>query len=237
MLKSKSETCLNILIGTTLCFLLISCIAPDATKARNYVDPVAFPHLVDRSWLEPISENCNVPCWRGLEPGKSSKPEALALAQTLVFVELGQEMNNAPGNFIFQCKMPPGDNCLSMTFKGDILSDLWLYPNYLITFEQVVADLGDPDGFSYIRPNPEGMGCIVEAYWIKIHLIISYRDPNSLFGSDSCTRINENSGRFPNAKPVNIVRYATQERIDEIIALVQKPGTGAVYVEWIGFDD
>jgi hypothetical protein len=234
MLKSKLQTCLSKWLCIGVCFLIVSCTLLGETKNKSFVDPVKYPELVDQSWLV-NDENCSAPCWLGLVPGISSQAEALALAKTLSFVESGKELDNATGNFMFPCKIPTGSNCLAMRFENGTLSSLRLYPNYQITFEQVVNKIGPPDSFRFLRRNPEGNGCSVYVYWIDLQLEIGYGDPSSSFGEDSCELIDKNNGKFPKGILVEDVHYMTSMKTKEVIEIVQQPETGQNYTLWSGF--
>lgn len=235
MSENRWQTYLSVWMGLTLCFLIVSCTSPDAKKNKSFIDPAVYPSLVDQSWLVVDDETCRAPCWHGLKPGISSQEDAIALAQTLSFIEAGKELPHAAGTFMFPCKMPIGENCLALQFKKGILSDIWLYLNYEVTFEQVVSEIGPPDSFCYTRRNIEVKGCSLYVYWIEYQFELGYSDPSFSYGNDLCDLMYRNNNKFPKGILVEDVHYMVPCQIEEIIEIVQQPETGNNYAKWEGF--
>ncbi len=231
MSKNKSLIYLSTLLFLLLQNLLTSCSSSD--QKTKYIDPNKNPTLVEQSWYKDME--CVAPCWHGLEPGISSRAEALALAQMLSYIETGKELDNTLGDSMFSCKVPSDENCLGMQFENGVLSDLWLYPNYQITFEEIVTTMGPPDSFYYSRRDAERKGCSLSVLWINRQLDVGYGDRSSIFGDDLCDLIEKENGKLPKGLLISQVHYMTSSRIKEVVEIVQQPETGQNYTLWSGF--
>jgi hypothetical protein len=231
MLKSKLLICLSRLplllqVGVVSCSGFI--------QGAEYINPAKHPVLVDQSWLL-NDKHCSAPCWKGLAPGISTQAESLSLVTALSFIGDKEELDNFPGYVIFRCKMPSAKNCLEMQFENDLLISLRLYPNYQVTFEEVVAALGPPDSFYYSRRDVERKGCTLSVLWISRQIDVGYGDRSSLFGDDLCDLIWRENGKLPKGLLVSQVHYMTSNQINGVIEIVRQPETGQNYTLWNGF--
>jgi hypothetical protein len=122
------------------------------------------PDLFDTSWL--TDKPCSAPCWHEITPEKTSKENAILTVKRLPFVDDSKMFKNSEG-VSFPCKIPNDKTCIVMSFDNDILEFLWITPNYLITIDQVVEKLGNPDGFSAYPTDPGGTGYYLAVIWKK----------------------------------------------------------------------
>jgi hypothetical protein len=215
MSKSKLIFFYNALFLVGIQLFLVSC--SNLSRDNSYVNPTEHPELVDQSWL--TDQSCSTPCWQGLEPGKSLQKDALSVAKSLSFlgVERVEPTDNAWTSFL--CKVPSDKVCVSMRFENGLLSDLSLYPNYLITLDQVIEKFGTPDSYYYSRREVETKGCSIKFLWIKRQMILGYGDKPISMGDDLCDFIDQNNGKIPKG------------------LWVQEPGTGQHYTLWKGFSE
>jgi hypothetical protein len=231
MLKNKFLLCLSMLFFLLFLTLLISC--SGLGQKNNYINPAENPTLVDQSWYS--DKKCVAPCWHGLEVGVSTQKEALAVARTLTYINFEKSTQIAPEYLIFPCKSPADEDCIAMGFEDEKLTDLWIYPNYKITFEQVIQEIGPPDSFFYARTNAERKSCVLYVLWIKQQLILSYGDRPTSSGDDLCDLIFKFGNKLPEGLLVGQVNYITSNKMSDTIVKFQKPDTGYNYVIWNGF--
>lgn len=211
--------------------LLASCFSLDS-KA---IDPTEHPNLVDQSWLS--DQLCTVPCWYGLILGESSRVDAIAVAESLAFLDSKDVKLMATTGASFLCKEPPNEVCVAMGFEHGVLSNLWIYPNYQITLEQVVKKLGPPDSFYFSYKDPESKNCNLSLLWLHRQIILGHSETQHGFQDDLCDRIYKEKGKIPKGLLVQGVNYKTLNEIKMIIETIQEPGTGQNYMLWKGFSD
>lgn len=164
---------------------LVSCVLnspiPEVTPTATLA-----PSLMDRSLL--TGEPCPAPCWYGLEPGKTTKEEALERVKTLSFVDpthisetdyqysWGEPQKRIPSVLVaLPCKYPQGDTCAKLEFVDNILKAIYPWPNYPLSFGDVVANLGPPDYFRLGPVYPDKpQQCQVVLIWKEHSIWVSY---------------------------------------------------------------
>jgi hypothetical protein len=152
--------------------LLTSC---SSDKPGEFVDPVQNPDLVDQSWL--AEQTCATPCWQGLELGKASRKEAEAVIGKLSFVGDKTVYEGGPGTALsYSCKTPSDKYCLGLHFQDWVLTDIWLYLNYQITFEQIVEQIGPPDHFRISIWGVEVTRCSISLEWVNKQMELEYSE-------------------------------------------------------------
>jgi hypothetical protein len=233
MSKSKLRICLDVILIVGFYLLIISC--SNLNTNRIYVDPTAHPDWIDRSWL--TDQPCTAPCWQGLETGKSLRTDALETAHKLSF--LGEERTELTdkARVSFLCKYPSDEACASMRFEHGILSDLSLYPNYSITLDQVITQLGSPDSFYYSRRQADVKGCALTVLWFQRRIGLGFGDTSPVKGDDLCDRIYKEAGKLPKGLEVHTVNFLSSVGLKENIQIAQKPETGYIYMLWSGFSE
>jgi hypothetical protein len=200
--------------------------------------------LTDRSLL--ASEPCAAPCWYSLELGVSSKEEALAIADSLPFIDptevsespdgywdVQQQENLAAELFRFGCRQPV-QTCAALVFVDEVLMRIYTFPNYPLSFAEVAEHLGAPD---YVRMRPyHGRAspfCSVALIWLSRGVIVGFdaADPFPKPGeprvrcSDSAGGVGIDAGL-----PVQSIFYGLPT--DNSFATVPDPGGD---FPWIGF--
>ena len=145
--------------------------------------------LMDRSIL--TDSPCSAPCWYGLRLGKSTEADVLAILQSLSFVDPttiqeqdvgywdSSRRENIKAKLIsVKCKEPAGHQCVGLTVANDTLRSIGLFPNYTITFQEIVDHLGSPD---YVRVGliPPGNTCKMSLIWVHRQIITDYSDHSS----------------------------------------------------------
>lgn len=229
MSKNKLLICLKIFFILGFQIILSSC----SNMESQYVNPTEHPNLVDQSWTE--AQSCVVPCWQGLEIGKSLQKDAVAVAKSLSFLGSERVEPTDATWTSFLCKVPPDRVCASMRFEHGILSNLSLYPNYRLTLDDAIEKLGSPDSFYYSRREAEMKGCSISFLWKKRQMMLVYGDKPISMGDDLCDLIYQNNGKIPKGLMVQQIDYLSLSQMLMIIKTVQEPGTGQNYTLWNGF--
>lgn len=229
MLKNRFHICARILVILTLPLLALSC-----SQTQKKVNPKENPELADQSWL--TDKPCSAPCWQGIEPGISSRDEAIQIVKGLSFVD-GESMRTNKSTIIFLCRIPSDISCVYMEFDDGILFYLQLYINYHLTINQVVDKLGPPNSYTIIRRGPEIKGCDAEFLWINRQLSVTYYEEPHNSGDDLCDIVNTENGKIPEGLYVQNANYMKASEMEEKIQTVQRPGAGYNYILWKGFSE
>jgi len=217
MFKSRSTISHSILVF--LCMLVCGgCLI----TPKEPPTPTIVPGMIDESWL--TGEPCSLPCWYGLQPGVSTKEDAIKIAKDIpllssyppsesqleswdekTMIYFMQDVQN------YKCKKdPPGGICVVMYFRNNLLRTMHFYQTYRLTFEEVVDRLGDPDGYTTFKLTPEAQGCDVSLYWKKQHLAITYTEAwfnwySEPFRSDMCEKVRNEGNKIPRDLKVGAV--------------------------------
>jgi hypothetical protein len=102
MSKTISRICVYALLTICLSLIIVGCSTEKPNT--NLVDPTAHPELVDQSWL--TGKPCTLPCWQGLEPGKSSREDLLGTIPYLSFLMSENGIHTFMGKDFIECKQP-----------------------------------------------------------------------------------------------------------------------------------
>jgi len=200
--------------------------------------PTLEDSLMDKSIL--TGEPCEAPCWYGLEVGKSTKTEVLAVVSSLTFID-SEETFEEPWSYwdpikqeslpstqlLIECRQPKDDTCVAMEFVNDKLRMIILSPNYYLSFQEVVEHLGDPDYVTRdsIRGRPDE--CNISLEWSQLFIvIISSSSDNNLI---QCSDISEGKRIDPNL-PVHFIYYTVTDNA----SLIRTPDPWGDFL-WTGF--
>lgn len=214
MSKSKLTICPEIFLFLGIQLILSSCFSVES----QYINPTEHPDLVDQSWLK--AESCAASCWQGLVIGKSLQKDAIAVARNLPFLGSERVETTDVTWTSFLCKVPNDKVCMSMGFDRGILSNLSLYPNYRITFEEAIEKIGSPDSFYYSRKEAEMKGCSISFLWEKRQMILVYGDKPISIGNDLCDLIYQNNGKIPKGLLVQQIEYLSLSQMKMIIKTI-----------------
>lgn len=146
---------IQIRIYSALCFIIVI-MACQGIPGEKIPTPILDDSLIDRSIITGLP--CKSPCWYGLEAGKSTESDVLSSLRELSFIDASTVRvtrvgyweptikDSIPAKLISaSCKEPKGQQCVGLTIANDQLKIISLFPNYVITFLQVVDVLGEPD--------------------------------------------------------------------------------------------
>jgi hypothetical protein len=181
----------------------------------DFVDPSTHPELVDQSWL--TGKPCALPCWQGLEPGKSIREDVLKTIDGLSFLETGKRVTKANSQDTINCKQPSKNVCMVLDYKKEVLSELMLYLNYSITLDEVIAQIGEPDLVAISPRYNERGDCGFDVVWFNQRLVST----NSFVGKgylpfqyDLCDQIQESGGKVPKGIEIQTVRLFSPDKMD-----------------------
>ncbi len=228
MSKNKSRIFLSFSIVMTIAvsaFLYFSSKQNDAIKK---VDLTSLDSsLYDTNWL--IGKSCEMGCWNGLTPGKTSRAETIALIKDLPFLK-STKFVEEESKLYFYCN-PPMDEigCGSLIFKDGLLEHIFLYLNYSISMDQAVEILGTPDGYSCFPADPGATGYELSIFYSKKQLILAYTESRKnllTWRNNVCNQITLD-GQLPIGYPVEDVHFIYPYMLDEM--------TGAQ--PWVGFSE
>ena len=193
MPKNKLLIC----VGVLFALLVVTLVCLRFLWMKNEVDITRLnSELYDKSWI--TGHPCSSLCWQGIEPGMTSRKDALAIAKGLLFID-NSKMVLQPQGASFPCKETTNGNqyCVVMSFNNDILETLWLSPNYPMTLEQAVENLGPPDGFSIYPTNPGATDCYLGIAWKEKLLVLEHTASKPFWGDDLCQEILHNGDKIP----------------------------------------
>jgi hypothetical protein len=228
MSKNKFPICHKLLCLVTLLFLF-AC----APKEDEPVEARMYPaDMVDQSWIN--GQPCLPPCWQGLEPGISSREEAVDTVKNLSFISSERQMKRSENSEVFFCEIPNNKYCGLMFFEHEILTLIRLDINYRLTIEQMIELIGTPDGFTYSQPNPT-VSCRVIVLW-------SGRQVEAWIYHEShqkCAVFRHDDAEFPRDVQVTYIYYDTPGTVEKYIQGLLETGPGAPtginYFPWVGF--
>ncbi len=164
---------------------------------------------------------CKAPCWYNVTPDQSSEQEARDVLKALPFIDpvtiRSQNTSwwgvtpkeSAPATWILaNCVQPSDQICVEILAVEGKVKHIMLFPNYELTFDQVVEHLGDPNHID-VRPyGAECLGCTLGFSWLQPPLEISmiYVDRRCSAGYKICEAIRD-GGRIPRDLQVEKIIY------------------------------
>ncbi len=215
ILSARSTVLLLVLLS-----ILVGC---------SWIEDRSEPEFADRSFIS--GEPCEPPCWYGLIPGKSTKPEVISVLKELAFVDQKSiteyQASDEREIVYFSCQKPNIDDCGGLIFQQEILESIYLSPHYRLNFESVVQKLGDPLFVDYGGYHPEIGGCIVNLEWPDRGIAINFTDTKQ----DNICQIIQLQNVLPPDIVVNTVYYSIPGSV------VSNPGPGATRIEFPGFGE
>lgn len=166
------------------------------------------PNLYDQSWF--TGKPCAVPCWYGLELGISSRQASLSTIKRLPFIDGNSGVLTNSEGATFSYKVSHNISGVDLNFANNILESMNFVLNYKITFDQAVAKLGPPTGFSILPLYPDAGGCSLSVVWIDKILVLQYQTGIIGFFSKGRGRDEElcdlyAGGKLPNGILVHVV--------------------------------
>lgn len=219
------------LIVLIIATIIISLFFFETSQTQNKMDLTTLdPVLHDQSWLTDIP--CGAPCWYGLEPGKTSREDAVATVSKLSFIDSSKLQENSVLT-TFPCKHQAEHVCVKMSFNNGFLEFLWILPSYPITLEQAVEKLGNPDGYSAYPTDPGATGYRLDVIWKEKQLVLEYteyKDDIPFWEQSLYEQIRNNNGKIPKNIFISDVLYTLPYHIEN-----KMDHNMTNYKKWEGF--
>ena len=157
-------------------------ISPTPTLASSLMDTSLFTNVP-----------CGAPCWFGLEPGKSTEEEVIAALQELSFIDPDTLDETSVGYWdpvkkedirakliSANCVQPENRQCVGLTVANNSLRIIGLFPNYAITFEDLLNRLGTPDNvIANLIPPVHQPGCSVGLMWTEQQIVADHTEKST----------------------------------------------------------
>ena len=135
--------------------MVSGCTLPSSTESAT-IDPA----LTDRSIL--TGKPCDAPCWYGIIVGASTEEDMIDTVSALPFLD-PESMSSqaadyydwsasitAPGRMYYlKCRASGGGTCAAILAAEGVVKQVILRPNYILSFSDVVAELGDPESVRF----------------------------------------------------------------------------------------
>ena len=225
--------------------LVSSCVQSPVSSVTPSPTYNLDPDMIDRSWL--TGTPCRLPCWYGLEPGKTTKTETISIVKQLNFIDLNRideaEMYygldhdySTPAilaTFIpLFCKEPDDTECARIAFEeNDVLLEVLIIPNYYVNFGNFVELYGEPSFIEYRYLDPGSTArCYVSPIWHQESMAISYLEIYEFSGRDLCKTMDDNGHKTFEDLPVEYIILSLPGYYRE-----EYMRSSPVIHEWTGF--
>lgn len=148
-------------ITILLVLVFTGCSRTDSTP--SIPNPTVPEEFRDTSII--TRDPCSPPCWYMIEPGISTKEEAKQILLSLPFLDsssireretfywdpgVGDHINGVL--LAVDYLRPKGQQAAGFLLADGIVMDFTIYPNYSLTFQEVINSIGPPD---YVRIFPQ----------------------------------------------------------------------------------
>jgi hypothetical protein len=219
------------LIYLTACTLVGLDSTPTPTAIQD-------PTFIDRSWL--TGDPCLPPCWNGMEFGKTTFEEASRLVRSLPFID-PHSIDERESNYVFfpyptpavpgkrinlYCRQPENELCARLWFVEDVLVDIFLFPNYHITFLEAVDQLGEPDFLDVNPLSPDR--CHVSIIWVEYQMRIAYVEFYKNDNRRLCQLVSDSEYKIPKDLSVWSVSIWAKERFIDLDHWTINPWKGFI---------
>jgi hypothetical protein len=237
-MKIKHWVICQILIMILMGVFLFGCIgftpAPIATST-----PIVLlsPWHMDKSPFTGIP--CAAPCWHGLEVGKSTEKDTIAVLPDLTFIDQNSvqiyrrpsmpdfyTMLSGPGAQIVANCVNSNKRCVDLATSNDILQRIIVSLNYEIMADEAIGYLGNPDYVAVAPVGGEIFICDVYLIWSSSRLVLvsTFRADDDLDGVRKYCHVVRDTGKVPTSLLISEVRYLSEAELDALIT-----GTGKFF--------
>ncbi len=181
------------LYGLLLCVLFVSgcsgLLLPETPPAEQ----------VDRSLFTGVP--CAVPCWHGLEVGRSAEDEVISTLQKLDYIDQATVQINRRSSgveIIANCTSPARE-CLKFNVADDVLMKIVVGINYEVRADEAIEQLGEPHYLGVSAAEGEMAACEVYMIWRTSGLVLaSTFDTNSDEAEKYCDVVRD-TGKIPSS--------------------------------------
>jgi hypothetical protein len=154
---------------------------------------------VDRSLFTGVP--CAVPCWHGLEVGRSAEDEVISTLQKLDYIDQATVQINRRSSgveIIANCTSPARE-CLKFNVADDVLMKIVVGINYEVRADEAIEQLGEPHYLGVSAAEGEMAACEVYMIWRTSGLVLaSTFDTNSDEAEKYCDVVRD-TGKIPSS--------------------------------------
>jgi hypothetical protein len=161
--------------------------------------PPTIDDQIDKSLFTGVP--CMVPCWHGLEVGKSTESEVISTVQKLNYIDLEtMQINRISGGteIIANC-ISPVKECLKFDVVNDVLMKMVVGLNYEIRVDEAIELLGDPHYLGVSAVNGEIVACEVYMIWRNSGLVLTSMVATSSEEIEKHCEGIRNTGKIPSS--------------------------------------
>jgi len=184
-MKSQHYSLLLCILFLTGCSALIPTPTP----------PPAAP--VDVSLFTGIP--CAIPCWHGLQVGRSAEDEVISTLQKLNYVDqdtIQIHRGSSEVEIIAGCTSPARE-CLKFNVANDVLMKIVVGINYEIRVDEVIEQLGEPHYLGVSANEGEVVACEVYLIWRTSGLVLASTFDANSEGVEKYCNVVRDSGKIP----------------------------------------
>ena len=181
------------LYGLLLCVLFVSgcsgLLLPETPPAER----------VDRSLFTGVP--CAVPCWHGLEVGRSAEDEVISTLQKLDYIDQATVQINRRSSgveIIANCTSPARE-CLKFNVADDVLMKIVVGINYEIRADEAIEQLGEPHYLGVSAAEGEITACEVYMIWRTSGLVLASTFNKNSDGAKKYCDVVRDTGKIPSS--------------------------------------
>ena len=181
------------LYGLLLCVLLVS-------GCSGLLPPETPPaERVDRSLFTGVP--CAVPCWHGLEVGRSAEDEVISTLQKLDYIDQDTVQINrrSSGVEITANCTSPARECLKFNVADDVLMKIVVGLNYEIRADEAIEQLGEPHYLGVSAAEGEITACEVYMIWRTSGLVLASTFEKNSDGAEKYCDVVRDTGKIPSS--------------------------------------
>jgi hypothetical protein len=159
--------------------------------------PSTPPAGIDTSLFTGVP--CAVPCWHGLEVGRSAEDEVISTLQKLDYIDQATvQINRRPSGveIIANCTSPARE-CLKFDVADDVLMKIVVGINYEIRADEAIEQLGEPHYLGVSAAEGEIAACEVYMIWRTSGLVLASTFDKNSDGAEKYCDVVRDTGKIP----------------------------------------
>jgi hypothetical protein len=169
---------------------------------------------------------CAAPCWHGLEVGKSTEEDTIAVLPSLTFIDQKSvQIYRSPSmpDYYVQLTGPGVEvvancinsdrECLDLTTANDVLQKIIVGLNYEIRPDEAIGALGNPDFIGYDDIGSERVMCEVYLVWKSSRLVLATTFEDSVEAEKYCYVVRD-EGKVPASLPILEARFLSDAELN-----------------------
>ena len=177
-----------------LCILLLTGCGELAPPPPTTAPP---SEQIDRSLFTGIP--CVVPCWHGLEVGRSAESEVMSTLQKLNYIDQDtiQITRSSSGVEIIASCSSPARECLKFDIANDVLAKIVVGIHYDIRVDEAIEHLGEPNYLGVSTTNGGPIACEMQLIWRNSGLVLASTVAADSEALEKHCEVVSSTGRIP----------------------------------------